>query len=157
MPTIAAPELTRPDVTGFLGRLEQLYADVQRWLPAARFGRSTVHLSEMATGPYVAPVLEVTQTDAGPLRFVPRARYMLDGSGMVDLESNLGSEILFWSLPGMPAIGHRFPEGAPPYEVLGDPLRPGLPEGWAWADASHLDVLHLDRDVFLHRVVATLS
>ena len=153
----AAPDLAPPDVTEFLARVEQLYADVGQWLPAARFGRSVVHLNEMATGPYDAPVLEVTRPDAGPLRFVPRARYMLDGCGMVDLESNLGSEFLFWAMPGMPAVGHRFPDGAPPYEVFGKPLRPGLPQGWAWADSTHLDVLHLDREVFLNRLLEWLS
>ena len=155
--TPVAPIPTRPDVTEFLARLELLYADAQRWLPAARFSRSVVELDEMATGPYTAPVLEVTRPDAGPLRFVPRARYMLGGSGMVDLESNLGSETLVWVLAGAPEVGFKFPDGTPPIEVIGAPTRPALPAGWVWVDGHHHDLVHLNRDVFLNRVVDTLS
>jgi hypothetical protein len=148
------------DLATYLARVELLYGDVQRWLsdlePQDRITRSSVDLTELWTGPYQAPGLTVERPGSFVVQLVPRGRYTLGASGWVDVRSALGSEMLVWVGDGGAGDGYRFGSGFGGGEVDGEPVYPGVAEGWAWADQSHLDLVHLDRGVFA-RVLETLS
>lgn len=151
---MAAGTIATENVRNYLQRVDRLYADVRDWMtalePDAQFSETTVELDEMATGPYEAKCLEIARSGKPALRLVPRGRYMLGAEGMVEAYGLLGREILVWVRAGAPALGFRFSSanGEGPEEVYGDPMFPGVAEGWAWNDEEGGELLHLDPTVF---------
>lgn len=148
-------------VAEYLERLEDLYCQVREWLeaeePTPTFRLSDVALNEELVGRYKAKRLEVTRSDGLKVTFLPKGLCVVGARGRVDVAGPLGPEILVWVEEGGPALGFREGDEGSIEMVSGRPMYPGLAEGWAWVDNAGTRLRHFDRDVFLERVVRSLS
>jgi hypothetical protein len=159
---MAAHAIAIANVQNYLHRVEELYADVRRWIttlePNAQFSEAEIEVVEEATGPYKAKSLEIARPGRPALRLIPRGRYMVGAEGSVDVRSRLGREILVWVRSGGPAVGFRSSPGSEaPEELSGDPMFPGIAEGWAWSDEDLAELQHLDQDVFRDHILNNIG
>jgi hypothetical protein len=160
---MAASTIAIANVQSYLQRVHQLYADVRSWMamlePNAQFSEGEIEIAEEATGAYKATTLEIARPGRSTLRLIPRGRYMLGAEGMVDIRSPLGNEEFVWVRAGGPALGFRYSpgNGAELEELLGDPMFPGVAEGWAWVNDDCRELLHLDLAVFRDRILKSVG
>ena len=145
----------------YLGRVRKLYGSVREWALGiegdVQFRETEIELNEEFTGPYRVPSLEVVRGAGPDLRLMPRGIYMLGGRGRVRVQSRLGSEMIVWVEEGGPGIAFQVAAGGRVQESTGRPMFPGVPEGWAWVDDAGRQLVHLDRDVFVEKIVGRLS
>jgi len=147
-----------PDVERYVARLQSLYSSVENWLrqrdPDATFTVGEVELNERRTQRYVAPELTVRLAGRPEIRLIPKGIFMVGAQGRVDVQSELGREILVWVADD----GAGFPSGIsgdpPPFTW---PIYPDVPSGWAWSDADRNRLLHLTAEVFWDQVVVSLT
>lgn len=160
---MAAQAIAMANVHTYLQRVDQLYVDVRNWMaalaPNAQFSETEIELAEEATGAYKAKTLEIARPGWPALSLIPRGRYMVGAEGRVDVRSWLGHEILVWVRTGGPALGFRFLPGSgeAPEELYGQPMFPGIAEGWAWDDEDRGALLHLDLAVFRDRILKSIG
>lgn len=160
---MAAQAVASANVQSYLRRVDQLYADVRKWMaalePNAQFSETETELVEEATGPYKVRSLEVARQGRPSVRFIPRGHYTVGAEGRVDVRSRLGREILVWVRAGGPAVGYRFSKdpSEAPEELIGNPMFPGIAEGWSWSDEDGGDLLHLDLGVFRDRILNNID
>jgi hypothetical protein len=160
---MGAQALATANVQAYLQRVRQLYDDVSNWMTTletnSKFSETEIELSEEATGPYKATILEIARPGRPAIQLVPRGRYMVGAEGRVDVQSGLGREILVWVQAGGPAVGFRFSPGSgeAPEELSGDAMFPGIVEGWAWSDEDRRELLHLDLAVFRDRILNSIG
>jgi len=156
----SATTISEP-VTEYLERVRELYADIREWMseePGVTFSEDEkTRLNEEYTGPYKAPILKVARKQRPFLTFVPKGAYVVGAMGRVEALGPLGSETLVWVEEGGPAIAFRQSAGGDVEVLHGRPLFPGVSQGWAWVDNSRRRLVHLDRKVFLSKVVRALS
>lgn len=142
-------------------RLNDLYnlveAAIKSVEPAASFVRSTpVQIDEQLTGPYTVTSLEVAIPGKPAIRFVPKGIYNIGARGRVDARSRLGTEVLAWVEEGGQALKTNGREADSEIESATRPVFPGVPEGWAWMDNQHVELVALTEQTFLDRVLPEL-
>ena len=149
------------EITRYKQRLEQLYDLVERAVKRinqeAKIVRNTqIEINEQLTGPYSVPSLEVSIPGNPGIRLIPKGIYNIGARGRVDARSRLSTQILVWVEDGGPSMTTNVREGETEFESASRPVFTGVPEGWAWTDNQHTELVHLTEQLFIDRVLPEL-
>ena len=122
----------------FIGRLESLYGEIERWLRGTNLTlrRGRVTISEESIPRYIAPNLSIHNPEGHELASLsPVGRRILGAEARVDLVGAYGSRPILYLSPGGPSLATRIQEGRQVLETHARPLFPGVGrEGWYTVD-----------------------
>jgi hypothetical protein len=122
----------------FVGRLESLYGEVEKWLRGTKLTlrRGRVIISEESIPRYTAPSLSIHNPEGHELASLkPVGIRILGAEARVDLVGAYGSRPIRYLSPGGPRLATSTHEGGQVLETHTRPLFPGVGrEGWYTVD-----------------------
>jgi hypothetical protein len=136
----------------FKKRVEDLYAQVCRWLEEGRIEfdkkESSLTLTEGLSGPYAAKRLDIFTKDNERLfSLVPYGIWVIGAEGRVELEGDSGTESLIYLSEEDMVAKEKLSEKE---NILRHKLNGSLEEGWHWLDERITGKKPLfTRDIFL--------
>ena len=128
--------------TEYCTRVEQLYEDIQQWLPGDlfEFGREKTWLNEEGIGEYFADKLALKdKAGAVVAALVPKGAQVIAAEGRVDLEGKYDTVPLLWLKQDGPSLSSS---------LNGAPVRTRFffsrieSEGWYWIEDARRGKAH---------------
>jgi len=143
---------TKKRVEEYVKRLQDLYTEIKKWLAGRsfRFVDKNITITEMLSGAYSAPALEV-HSDTGMLiaTLKPAGAWIIGALGRVDLEGRSETVSLLYLAKGGPALHIRTTTKGDEEKRFA-PLFHGVErDGWYWIENARLGrVRNLDAELF---------